>query len=494
MTPGDPRALLTSAQSLEKAGNLVAAEAVYVQLLSEHPELADTWFNLALLQRRIGRFEVSLQSYQQALDRGAQQPEEIHLNRAVIYTDCLRRDDAAEIELQTALSLNSTYIPALLNLANLREDYGRRDDACLLYEKILAIDPAHVEALARYTSLLTFRCADDPLIVRLRNTITDARCSLADKASLGFSLGKCLDACADFDQAFDAYATANRHSRASAAEPLIYDRDQHEKFVSALIDAFPHGQAGSPSSTTATDVKPVFICGMFRSGSTLTEQVLCEHSSVTSGGELSFLPNVATHILSPFPQSMARVTQPQIESLSSGYLSQLSKLYPGAPLVTDKRPDNFLYIGLIKRLFPAARIIHTRRNALDNCLSVFFLHLDHRMRYAMDLLDTAHYYVHQQRLMDHWKGLYAEDILTFDYDEFVREPRPAVAKLLSFCQLDWEENCLAARRTRQAVKTASVWQVREPIYQRSSGRWRRYETHLVELRSYLREHLAGFEG
>ncbi len=169
----------------------------------------------------------------------------------------------------------------------------------------------------------------------------------------------------------------------------------------------------------------------------------------------------------------------------------MSRLFPQAGVVTDKRPDNFLYLGLIKSLFPDAKIVHTTRNPLDNCLSVYFLHLDHGMGYALDLLDTGHYYRQYRRLMAHWKRLYGADILDFDYDAFVRAPRPAVERLLEFCGLDWQEGCLSFHRVQNAVKTASVWQVREPLYQRSSGRARHYASHLGPLRAYLADLLDG---
>ena len=155
--------------------------------------------------------------------------------------------------------------------------------------------------------------------------------------------------------------------------------------------------------------------------------------------------------------------------------------------MTDKRPDNYLYIGLIKSLFPDARIVHTRRDALDNCLSIFFLHAGHGIPYALDLMDTAHYYRQYRRLMAHWKRVYGDDILDFDYDEFVREPRPAVEKLLGFCGLEWEESCLSFERQRNSVKTASVWQVRQPLYQRSSGRAQHYAKQLEQVDAYLRD-------
>ena len=486
MTSADPRIWLQNAQMLERAGRLAEAEATYVQLLARWPDLADTWYNLALLQRRAGRFDAALASYRQALQRGVSQPEEVHLNRAVIYSDCLRQDAAAENELNTALALNPGYVPALLNLANLREDYGRRADALAVYERILALDPRCYEALARYASLQNVRDAHDPLLVRLGAAIADNTTTAAERASLGFALGKSLDAAGAFDAAFAAYVAANRDSRASAGpQAPVYDRRRHELFVDALIANFTREQV--TVAANAAPVRPIFICGMFRSGSTLTEQVLATHSRVSAGGELAFIPNIVNKLLSPFPASMQGVSQQQLDTLAAQYLQMLSQRFPGAPHVTDKRPDNFLYIGLIKRLFPGAKIVHTTRQPLDNCLSVFFLHLDQGMSYAMDLMDTAHYYAQQRRLMSHWKALYGADILDFDYDAFVHDPGAATQRLLSFCGLQPEDGSVAFDKVDNAVRTASVWQVRQPVYRQSSGRWRNYERHLDSVRAYLRD-------
>jgi hypothetical protein len=177
----------------------------------------------------------------------------------------------------------------------------------------------------------------------------------------------------------------------------------------------------------------------------------------------------------------------KLADIARRYRDRLKVLFPAAERITDKRPDNFLHIGLIKALFPDARIVNTVRNPLDNCLSVYFLHLDHGMSYALDLLDTAHYYRHYRRLMAHWKALYGPDILDFDYDAFVRDPRPATRELLAFCGLDWNDACLAFHQAKNVVKTESVWQVREPLYRRASGRWRNYARHLGRLRADLKD-------
>jgi tetratricopeptide (TPR) repeat protein len=486
----DPRALLHSAAALEKAGRLSEAEAVYQRVLARWPDLPDTWYNLALLQRRAGRFDAALASYQQALARGISEPEEVHLNRGVIYSDHLRQDDAAERELQAALAIRPTFVPALLNLANLREDFGRQPEASALYEKILGIDPRCFTALARFAGLQKIAGPDDPVLARLRAAIADPRTPSADRAELGFALGKALDSIKAWDAAFAAYAAANRDSRQSAAPGSgVYDARAHERFVDELIATFRPGQPAAARSSQAT--RPLFICGMFRSGSTLAEQILAAHSRVTAGGELAFLPSLVRTTLAPFPATMRGVTQAQLEQLSARYLDMLARVFPRGDRVTDKRPDNFLHIGLIKSLFPDARIVHTARDPLDNCLSIYFLHLDHSMSYALDLADIAHYYSQYRRLMAHWRTLYGADIFDLDYDVLVREPRSAIEKLTGFCGLEWQEACLSFEQSARAVKTASVWQVRERLYQRSSGRWRNYASHIAPLQTHLRE--AGIE-
>jgi tetratricopeptide (TPR) repeat protein len=481
----DPQALLRSAALLENAGRLAEAEAVYQRVLASWPDLPNTWYNLALLQRRAGRYDAALASYQQALDRGVSEPEEVHLNRGVIYSDFLRQDDAAERELQAALALNPSYVPALLNLANLREDFGRQAEAAALYEKILALDPRCYVALARYAGLQKPATEADPVIATVRASIADPQTTPFDKAELGFALGRALDSCGAFAAAFDAYSAANGDSRRSAKPAVAYDRRAHEQYIDGLIGAFKPEQPVATRLPQST--RPLFICGMFRSGSTLAEQILAAHSQVATGGELAFLPSLARNELAPFPATMATVTQPQLDRLASRYLEMLARVFPRGERVTDKRPDNFLYIGLIKRLFPDARIVHTARNPLDNCLSIYFLHLDHSMSYALDLADIGHYYVQYRRLMAHWRQLYGADILDLDYDALVREPRPTIERLMAFCGLEWEEACLSFEQANRAVKTASVWQVRERLYQRSSGRWRNYAAQLAQLQAYLRE-------
>ncbi len=488
--PASSAATLTGeAARLERAGHLAEAAATWRQLLARWPDLADGWYNLARLQRRLGEFAAALDSYAQALRHGVRAPEEIHLNRGVIFADCLRQEAAAETELRAALELNPRYLPALQNLGNLCEDLGRRDEARALYERILALAPQSFQALARYAQLAPVSSPEDPLILRLRAALADPGADAADRASLGFALARALDAGGAYAAAFAAAADANRASRESVRPAARYDRRAHERLIDALIAAFPRAQAPRPPSqplaAQAPTVRPIFICGMWRSGSTLTEQLLAGHSGVSAGGELDLLPQLAQSALSPFPQAAATLSAASARELAERYRRGVAALFPGARWVTDKRPDNFLLIGLIKRLFPEARIVHTTRDPLDTCLSIFFLHLDPQLAWALDLEDIGHYFRQYRRLMAHWRALFGQDILDFSYDALVREPRAALERLLAFCDLPWEDACLAPASRGKPVKTASVWQVREPLYRRSSGRSAHYRRELEPLAASL---------
>jgi tetratricopeptide (TPR) repeat protein len=469
--------LLALASQLRAQGRAVEAAEAYRRLLAVRPDLPDSWYNLALMERASGRFDAALAAYDEALRRGVSEPEEVRLNKAVILSDDLGRQDLARGELEAALTLAPGYLPALLNLGNLHEDLGQRPEAKAAYEAVLSIDPANALAMSRLAGLGRPSGRDDPMLARLRGAVASQGRSAEDRAELGFALGKALDQVEAYDEAFAAYAGANAASREAA--PLSrYDRAGHEAFVSALIAAFPEPAVAAPDDSEA----PVFICGMFRSGSTLAEQILASHSAVTAGGELGLVPALVRR-LEPYPRSVAG--NPDVIARARAlYLQGLRTARPGAALVTDKRPDNFLHIGLIRAMFPRARIVHTVRDPLDTILSNWFLHLDPSMPHALDLDDMAHWHGQYSRLMAHWTALYP-DILTLDYDALVADPRPRIEALLAYLGLDWQDAVMAFHRADTGVRTASVWQVREPLYQRSSGRWRHYERHLDGVRAAL---------
>ena len=472
-------ALMALASRLRAAGRAEAAAEAYRRLLAIRPDLPDSWFNLALMERQAGRFAAALAAYDEAVRRGVSGPEEAWLNRGVIHADDLGRPDLALKDLEAALAIAPDWLPALLNLGNLHEDMGRREAAAQAYAQVLAVAPGHPVAMARAAGLARLTGPDDPVIATLRSAVSRPGQDVADRAELGFALGRALDQVGAYDEAFAAYAAANAASRAIDPEGARYDRAGHERFIDSLIAAF-----AEPAAAVAdVGAPPVFICGLFRSGSTLVEQIMAGHSRVTGGGELGLVPGLARAVAG-YPQALAGAGPEVFAQLRGLYLGGLKTARPQADVVTDKRPDNFLHIGLIKAMFPNARIVHTVREPLDVILSNWFLHLDRSMGHALDLGDLAHWHGQYVRLMRHWKTLYP-DILDLDYDALVVEPRPAIERLLAYCGLDWEAAVLDFHKAAAPVRTASVWQVREPLYRRSSGRWRHYERHLDGVRAAL---------
>ncbi|MDQ3483218.1 MAG: sulfotransferase, partial [Pseudomonadota bacterium] len=394
--------LLERASALRLAGRTDEAIDAYKQLLEREPDLPDSWYNLGWLLRQARRYDASLAAYRQALDRGVSEPEEVHLNQAVILSDHLARPEEAEVELRAAIALNPRYLPALLNLGNLHEDRGNRNDAEAAYRSALDVAPGHGPALSRLAGVVDAQSQIGAELVERLNGALSSTQGAAERADLGFALGRLLDARGEFEPAFATYEDANRASRESFGRGFAaYDRTAHERLIDRLIASFVE-----PLSRTDGEDAPIFICGMFRSGSTLVEQILSSHSRVSSGGELDLIPAIAARI-ADYPEGVADAGEAALSAWRRFYLDGIAPFASGDCLITDKRPDNFLHIGLIKTLFPNAKIIHTHRNRLDNLLSLYFLHLDPRMSYALDLADASHWYGQHERLMAHWKRLYA---------------------------------------------------------------------------------------
>jgi len=304
------------------------------------------------------------------------------------------------------------------------------------------------------------------LVQRLRIAIAGSQ-DPAEQADLGFALAGQLDAAGQYDEAFDAARAANDASR--AATSAVYDRSAHEAYVDRIIETFDTSAQGDGPAPA------VFIVGMFRSGSTLVEQILGAHGRVIACGELDLIPTIVSRIEN-YPEAVGDADPSTVQSWRDLYLAGLPA--HGGNLLTDKRPDNFLHLGLIKTLFPNAKIVHTHRNTLDNFLSLYFLHLDQGMAYALDLESAAHWHAQYERLMAHWKALYPEDIIDVDYDALVQDPKSLIERLLDFLGLNWEDGLLDFHKAKSAVKTASVWQVRQPLHARSSGRWKNYRKQL----------------
>ena len=481
--PARYSARLAEASALRNAGRVAEAIAAYRDVLAIEPNLPDSWYNLAWLLRRARESSQALDAYNEALRRGISGAEEVWLNKGVILADDLLDPDAAIAAYGEALQLNPAYLPAMFNLGNTYEDLGDRDAAAVQYRRMLDISPRETEALARLANLSKPASADDDIVRRVAAARIRSDLSFPQRASLDFALGRLLDHVGDYDGAFAAYDRGNRASEAARPPGFSrFDSARHDAVIQSLIDL----PVPAPSVFEPASVTPVFILGQFRSGSTLLEQVLSAHGDVSTLGELPLLSSVAAQYFAPYPAALAGAAPPRIAAARAAYLAGLQQRRPGATgIVTDKRPDNFYHVGLILRLFPEARILHTVRDARDVCLSTYFTHLDASQLHATNLRNIGHQYRSYERLMAHWKSVAPDRILDISYDALVDDAETEIRRALDFLGLSFDPACLDFHTSSAPVKTASVWQVREPLYRRSSGRWRNYEKHLGPLLEVL---------
>ncbi|MFN4023591.1 MAG: sulfotransferase [Hyphomonas sp.] len=482
MTDARQQDLLNTASHLREQGRIPEAIDAYRALLSAYPDMPDSWYNLGWLLRNAGRSGEALEAYAEALKHGVQGAEEVHLNRAAILSGSFFRHSDARAELEQALTLNPDYLPALLNLGNLHEDLGQRAEAKAAYERAVALAPGNAIALSRLAGLGRASSPDDPMIGRIRALIAGGRLLPADHALLLFALGRLYDSCGAYDEAARTFAEANAGAKIGAAGHVApYSATGEMKRADALATTF--AAAGRrETGLAAPSPEPVFILGMFRSGSTLLEQILGAHSQVGAGGELDLIPRIALG-LGKDPAAIANAPDGTLREYAEAYQSRIRSLFPDARMVTDKRPDNFWHVGLIKRLFPKAKILNTVRHPLDNLISVWGLHLDHSMNYGFRPQDIAGHIHAERRMMAHWDRLYPGDILTVKYEDVIAAPEAEVRRVLDFLGLPFEAGCLEFHRSTAPVRTASVWQVREALHDRSIGRWRHYESYLRSLPS-----------
>jgi tetratricopeptide (TPR) repeat protein len=457
-------ATLAQADALEAAGRRAEAEKAFLEIIERDPANAVARFNYACFLRRSGRPEDALVEHQAAIDLGISQPEEVLSNMAVIHTE-LRHDGTARLLLQRALETNPNFVPALFNLALYHEEFGDRRTAFGLFRRVLDVNPFFYDALVRLAHAERVTDPEGEVVKRLRRALRRANLDALTRESLHFALGKALDDCARYDEAFEQYALGNRQSRARLQR---YDRDATEQGVTRIIESI--GAHAISAVTPVSDRPLVFVTGNYRSGSTLFEQVLAAHPRVTAGGELDWFMRVP---LSLDPKDW--------KVLAEGYLAYLERSFPGADIVTNKRPDAFGHLGMLRAMFPNARFVNTVRDPRDIALSVWFQQFAGRLGYAADLADIAHHYRQYARLMAHWRGLFGDSIFDADYDAYVQDPRGVTARLLAFLGLEWHEGCLDFHKNPTRVRTASVTQVREPLYRSSSGRWRNYERQLSAL-------------
>jgi tetratricopeptide (TPR) repeat protein len=384
---------------------------------------------------------------------------------------------------------------ALTALGNLYRRIGQFEKGHGCYQKALELDPESCDALVGVLRHLKSKVPEQE-IARIATRAIDPMLPIERRRQLHFALSQCREAAGDFDAAFHHMKEGNQLRRLEV-EPKSgpYDPERRTATVGRIIEVFDAGYFHRIAEFGVVSELPVFIVGMPRSGTTLCEQILASHSRVFGADELPDMGRIARSLQRQFSGQAGRadelsyaahLTQEVVREVAEQHLDRLRSLAPGATRIVDKMLTNYHRLGLIATLFPRARVIYCRRDPLDMGLSCYSRDLASMPIWASDLWAIGHVYRECERLMAHWHRVLPIPILEFVYEDVVGDLEGSARRLIDHCGLEWESNCLEFHRTDRQVKTASLEQVRQPIYDSSIGRWRKFERHLAPLRDALK--------
>lgn len=398
--------------------------------------------------------------------------------------------DGAILRYREALDLHPACLAALNGLGHTLLEKGQVDEATALFRTLRDIAP-----LEGWSQLIRAReVPDDPQVLeQLAQAARRPSLEGPVRSHLLFTLATAWERKRDYDQAWAFVAEAN-----AAVRPLLpYDPRAHRARVERIIARFSGAFMDSRQGWGHDSALPVFVLGMPRSGTTLVEQILGSHSAVFGAGELSLVPELAARLDAwearlgsgrRYPECIAELGQAESRRYAEQHLAALRAHAPGAARIVDKLPHNFMHVGLIKLLFPNAKILRLKREPRDVAISNFFTNFGAKfggMGFAYDLGWIGEQLVDHQRLMDHWHAVFPGQILEVDYDALVEDVEGWARRIVNYLELPWEDGVLAFQQLERSVKTASVWQVRQPVYTTSKAKWRRYATHLAPLEAAL---------
>lgn len=508
------------ANAMIAGGRAEDALPILDQLARGPSSNADVWFALGNAHHALDDIEKARACY-----------EKVCLARpdSALFQTCLGNTEfqlgyyERAIELsRRALALQPGYEEAILLLAEALRRMGAFSEAIGLYYDLLQAQPGNCQALAGLMEIYektgdkeasrkvlegisAGRLVDSPemglaaarvygslgrrdeamqLLAAVLTSIDVEKTVVGVNTHVGIhnQLGKLLDREGRYSEAFSHFSSANSLRRSS------FEADVHVQEIDRIIANWQaRDLARAPVSSLDLPSQPLFIVGMPRSGSTLAEQILSSHPLVWAGGEIPVLPQLAERMCgenrgAPFssPQC-SRLTKQQIDAAVDVYRKNLKDSGGGARYFTDKNLYNYLHLGLISLLFPNARFIHCKRSPLDTCLSIYAQNYAGPTGYATSLDAIGNVYVQYLRLMEHWRHTIQNPIFELSYEALVENQELTTRSLLEFCELPWDERCLAFQDNQRTALTASYNQVRQPMYRHSIGRWKNYEAHLAAL-------------
>jgi tetratricopeptide (TPR) repeat protein len=392
----------------------------------------------------------------------------VKLAHALIY---LGRAAEAETLLRQAIDQEPEFSASYDLLAFLLPQLGRFEEAQQYATKALSIDPNHAGYWARYAYGAKVTSKDEEIVNRFADLSQLAALNARDRIRIEFALGKANEDLGRYAAAAEHFVRANALSdEARSKRGEGFDRISHQRDVDLMIETFP---AVNPVEGASNSDLPVFVVGMMRSGSTLTEQIISSHPEVGGANEVPFWIEHAPALLRTIRGETALAS---VRSTTENYVGLLQRLAPGKRRVCDKLLQNYMALGVLHSVLPNARIVHCRRDPRDTCLSVFTTPCSNPPPFAYRADAIAFAYAQYLRLMAHWRKVLPEDrFLEIDYEELVTDRERVSRRMIDFIGLEWNEACLYPEGNPRPVGNPSQWQVRQPVYGTSIGRWRRFE-------------------
>lgn len=512
--------LLQAADHLYQ-GQIARAEDICREFLKEHPTNVSAIRMLADIGLRVGAFEDA----RHLLERCLELAPDFHLARhnyvQLLYRQQRYEPALAELERllavepdnpsflllkaavlvhinehQPAIDIYEHVLTRFPNQAQAHMSYGhalktvgRQQDAITAYRTCIAARPELGEAYWSLANLKTFEFRDEE-IAAMKAQIATENIDQENFYHLCFALGKALEDRREYQQAFDYYQRGNAARRRS----VVWDADENHRDTCRLIEFFTRDFVEAREGQGCPDSDPIFIVGLPRSGSTLLEQILASHSQVEGTAELPNVIAIARRLsgkkrrsdTSRYPDKLAELTPRQLAELGEEYIEGTRiQRTEGSPYFIDKMPNNFTHAGLIHLILPNAKIIDARRHPLSCCFSGFKQLFARGQGFTYNLTEIGRYYRDYIELMDHWDEVLPGHILRVQYEDVVADFETQVRRLLDYCGLPFEEQCLSFYETERAIRTASSEQVRQPLYDEALEQWRNFDPWLDELKTAL---------
>ncbi|MGV8932473.1 MAG: sulfotransferase [Luteimonas sp.] len=508
LAPGSAQMPLELGRVRAAMGAFDAAQRHFEQAVALDPTLFDAWFLLGIIHMRNGHHEQALHPLRQAHRLQPDRADALHaLADAQFHAGSPKNAlplwqaivDAQPGNLDARLRLGETcsrlglhadavagYRSALqvfpdspdlwMAIAQAEEDDGNKQAAQDAYRHTTTLKPGWALPLSGLLGIQ--RAKASPELIAQATTLQQ-RADLPDpeRALLGYALGKTNDGLGQYVAAMASWHDANaaRRRMIGPHDRALLERQAQQMMAVFDADFFiRRGIHGNP------DPRPVFVVGMPRSGTTLTEQIIAAHTQAFGCGELPDIPLIVKQLGDRWPGSASALDDDVLQQQAQHYLDAASRHAPADALrLVDKAPLNYFNLGLIALLFPQARVVWCRREPRDIALSIYSENFSLDSQFATDLGDIGHFIQVQAQLMRHWQAVLPLPILELQYESLVESPELQARRLIDFVGLPWQPTCLEFHRSERGVQTPSRWQVREPIHGRSAGRWRNYAADLA---------------